>query len=100
MSKNILKEIQANLLIYDKPSIYYSGGHVIGERKSSKTFEFSNVSINLNTKPYFKIESTNTENIREDYVSFYEVKKMLKFELAKAASLFSGEMMPVDSAGY
>ena len=64
----------------DKPSIYYSGGHVIGERKSSKTFEFSNVSINLNTKPYFKIESTNTENIREDYVSFYEVKKMLKFD--------------------
>jgi hypothetical protein len=27
-------------------------------------------------------------------------KKMLKFELAKSSSLFSGEMMPVDSAGY
>lgn len=71
----------------DKPSIYYSGGHVIGERKSSKTFEFSNVSINLNTKPYFKIESTNTENIREDYVSFYEVKKMLKFDTGNIAVL-------------
>ncbi len=60
---------------------------MIGERKSSKTFEFSNVSINLNTKPYFKIESTNTENIREDYVSFYEVKKMLKFDTGNIAVL-------------
>ena len=79
MSKNILKEIQANLLIYDKPSIYLekikpSLKNTKLESPSSKRYKMFDIYSN-DGKEYFNLNFyTSKYKIEENQFTLLSIK--------------------------